>query len=76
MLSKLETLFRKIPVKFRWAAFVLIAFASFGSFITSTSYYADRTHTNTLFTVLGIVLALITLGIFKIANDESKQDRK
>jgi len=75
MLSLLNKLFRKIPLKLRWPAFVVLGFASAGSFITSTSYFGDKTHTNALFTILGIVLALITIGIGWVANSENK-DKK
>jgi hypothetical protein len=65
-------LFKKIPVKLRFAVWVLLGFASMGCFITSTTYYADVHHSNMQFTVAGIILALIVVLIGKAAWAEEK----
>jgi hypothetical protein len=74
MLKLLSKVFTKIPVKLRWPAFVILAFASFGSFITVDSAWADKHHANTFCIVLGVVLALIVVGIAVLANNENKPE--
>lgn len=45
-----------------WAATVVLAFASVVSFFHINSYVADKNGLNGVFTVAGIVLALVAAG--------------
>lgn len=73
-MKTLDRLFRLIPVKLRFIAWAAIAFSSALSFIHSTSAAADAHGTGIFWTVVGAVLAVITLAIGKLANDENKDE--
>lgn len=70
----LEKLFKLIPTKLRFLAWVVIAFGAALSFIHSTSAAADSANTGVLWTVVGALLSVVTIGIGVIANSENKKD--
>jgi amino acid transporter len=63
----LEKLFRKIPVNFRFAVWVILAFGSFISFIHSDN------KSNVGFGLLGAFLAVLVVAIGVIAFREEKE---
>jgi hypothetical protein len=76
VLSTLESLFKKIPVKARFLTWVVTAFAAMICFFNVNSVMADKLHINWLLITVGVILSLAVIGIFKIANDENKQDKE
>jgi hypothetical protein len=76
IVSFIEKLFRKLPVKFRWPAFVVLAFAAAWSFVHIDSASADKHHLNGFYLVTGIVCALLVIDIFIVAATEEKTIEK
>jgi hypothetical protein len=73
ILSFIYAQFTKIPVKYRFIAYVVLAFSSFLSFISIDSAWADSWNINGLFIGYSIVSALLVAAITYIAITENKQ---
>lgn len=65
--------FAYIPVKFRFLAYVALAFSCGIAFMNIDSYTADRIGANWLLWVYGIVSGLCVVAITYTALSENKQ---
>jgi hypothetical protein len=70
------SLFKKIPVNYRFIALAVMAFLSAISFMQIDSFFADRHHINWLFWTVGIFFGAVVLLIVKWGLDEMKRIRK
>lgn len=72
-MNTFERLFKKIPVKYRWYAFVVLAFFSAFCFVHIDSYSADKHHLNGFYWIAGIISATLVGGIFYLAVTEDNK---
>lgn len=73
ILNFIESKFRLIPVKYRFMAWVALAFISAISFMNIDSYGADKLGANWLLWVLGIVTGVAVLALAYVGIRENKK---
>ena len=80
MLEKLSnyvvSVFKNIPVKYRFIALVVMGFISALSFMHLNSFWADKHHANGWLWVTGILFGVVVLLIVKWGLDEMKRIEK
>lgn len=73
MINTIENLFRKIPVKYRFMSWVLMAFLAALCWVNIDSAGADKAGANWLLWVLAIVLSGLVLVIAYVGVRENKK---
>jgi hypothetical protein len=66
------SLFKYIPVKYRWMSVVVMAFLSMLSFFHINSLWADQHHLNGWLLAFGILMGGVAVIVIKWALDEQK----
>lgn len=59
----------------RWLIAVVSAFASVICFFSIDSYAADKANANGTLTVVGVVLALVSIAFFVVASSENEANK-